>query len=268
MVPDSHGNGTRGRGRGRAQPPRRFYCLFHGEDCAHQTRDCPETKVIRDRMARAQPADNPRVVAHTYQQPPPPYIHAPASHPLHHAYQHHQEVQIVPPPPPPPHQQQQNIHHPHAPKQEDFSDQPYRGVIHMITRGVQHRLRHKAAEAGPLPQHQPRHHHRSGRADEVVPCAINLRRPRRRSAQRPPHRCHGYQLQRSRLGPAQSPSRQWQSSRHHFPPCLRPHGHKPQPAQAFGQPVVWFWRQGHCWDHASSPKVLQEGIASAKAAYT
>jgi hypothetical protein len=28
-------------------------------------------------MARAQPANNPRVVAHTYQQPPPPYIHAP-----------------------------------------------------------------------------------------------------------------------------------------------------------------------------------------------
>lgn len=30
---------------------------------------------------------------------------------------------------------QPNIHHPHAPKQEDFADQPYRGVIHMITRG-------------------------------------------------------------------------------------------------------------------------------------
>jgi hypothetical protein len=64
---------------------------------------------------------------------PPPYIHAPAPHPPHHAYQHHQEVQIVPPPPPPPHQQHQNI--PHAPKQEDFADQPYRGVIHMITGG-------------------------------------------------------------------------------------------------------------------------------------
>jgi hypothetical protein len=86
-------------------------------------------------MARAQPADNPRVVAHTYQQPPLPYIHGPAPHPPHHAYQHHQEVQIVPPSPPPPHQQQQNIHHPHAPKQEDFADQPYRGVIHMITGG-------------------------------------------------------------------------------------------------------------------------------------
>jgi hypothetical protein len=26
--------------------------------------------------------------------------------------------------------------HPHAPKQEDFADQPYRGVIHMITGGT------------------------------------------------------------------------------------------------------------------------------------
>jgi hypothetical protein len=134
-IPQGRGNGTRGRGRGCAQPPCRFYCLFHGEDCAHQTRDCPEMKATKDRMARAQPADNPRVVAHTYQQPPPPYIHAPAPHPPHHAYQHHQEVQIVPPPPPPPHQQHQNIPHPHAPKQEDFADQPYRGVIHMITGG-------------------------------------------------------------------------------------------------------------------------------------
>jgi hypothetical protein len=58
------------RGRGRAQPLRQFYCLFHGEDCAHQTKDCPKTKATRDRMARAQPAGNPRVVAHTYQQPP------------------------------------------------------------------------------------------------------------------------------------------------------------------------------------------------------
>jgi hypothetical protein len=27
-------------------------------------------------------------------------------------------------------------------------------------------------------------------------------------------------------------------------------------------------RMGYCWDHASSPKVLQEETASAKAAYT
>jgi hypothetical protein len=78
--PQGRGNGTRGRGRGRAQQPRRFYCLFHGEDCVHPTRDCPETTATRDRMARAQPADNPRVVAHTYQQPPQPYNHGPAPH--------------------------------------------------------------------------------------------------------------------------------------------------------------------------------------------
>jgi hypothetical protein len=38
--PHDRGNDTRGRGRGRTQQPRRFYCLFHGEDCAHPTRDC------------------------------------------------------------------------------------------------------------------------------------------------------------------------------------------------------------------------------------
>jgi hypothetical protein len=136
--PQGRGNGTRGRDRGRAQQPRRFYCLFHDEDCEHPTRDCPEMKATRDRMSRAQPADNPRVVAHTYQQPPQPYNHGPAQHPSNHAYQHHQEVQIVPPPLPPPHPQQPNIHHPkhpQAPKQEDFAVQPYRGVIHMITGG-------------------------------------------------------------------------------------------------------------------------------------
>jgi hypothetical protein len=135
VSPQGHRNGTHGRGWGRAQQPCRFYCLFHGEDCVHPTRDCPETKATRDWMSRAQPADNPRVVAHTYQQLPPPYNHGPAQHPPNHAYQHHQEVQILPPPLPPPHPQQQNIHHPQAPKQEDFADQPYRGVIHMITGG-------------------------------------------------------------------------------------------------------------------------------------
>jgi hypothetical protein len=157
-------------------------------------------------------------------------------------------VQIVPPPPPPPHPQQQNIHHPHhpqAPKQEDFADQPYRGVIHMITGGVQRRLRHEATKEGPLPQHQPRRRHWSSRADKVVPCAINLRRPRHRPAQRTPHRRHDYQLQRGRLGPAQSLSRQWQLGGYHFPPCLRPHGHQSQLAQAFGEPTVWLRRQGH-----------------------
>jgi hypothetical protein len=90
-------------------------------------------------MSWAQPADNPRVVAHTYQHHlPQPYNHDPAQHPPNHAYQHHQEVQVVPPPLPPPHPHQPNIHHPNhpqAPKQEDFADQPYRGVIHMITEG-------------------------------------------------------------------------------------------------------------------------------------
>jgi hypothetical protein len=88
--PQGHDNGTRGRGRGRAQQPCRFYCLFHGEDCAHPTRDYPETKATRDRMSRAQPADNPRVVADTYQHDlPQPYNHGPAQHPPNHAYQHH-----------------------------------------------------------------------------------------------------------------------------------------------------------------------------------
>jgi hypothetical protein len=94
-------------------------------------------KATRDRMSWAQPADNPRVVAYTYQHHlPQPYNHGPAQHPPNHAYQHHQEVQVIPPPLPPPHPHQPNIHHPNhpqAPKQEDFTDQPYRGVIHMIT---------------------------------------------------------------------------------------------------------------------------------------
>ena len=46
LSPQGRGNGTRGWGRGRAQQPRRYYCLFHGEDCAHPTRDCPETKPL------------------------------------------------------------------------------------------------------------------------------------------------------------------------------------------------------------------------------
>jgi hypothetical protein len=124
IPPQGRGNETRGRGRGRAQQPHRFYCLFHGEDCVHPTRDCPETKATRDRMARAQPADNPRVVAHTYQQPPQPYNHGPVPHPPHHAYQHHQEVQMVPPPPPHPHQQQQNAHHHNHPKPQSKKTSP------------------------------------------------------------------------------------------------------------------------------------------------
>jgi hypothetical protein len=94
---------------------------------------CLETKATRDRMARAQPADNPRVVVHTYQQPPQPYNHGPAPHPPHHAYQHHQEVQIVPPPLPPPHPQQQNIHHPNHPKPQSKKTSPISRIVESFT---------------------------------------------------------------------------------------------------------------------------------------
>jgi hypothetical protein len=84
-------------------------------------------------MSRAQPADNQRVVTHAYHQQQP-YRNEKLQHPPNHAYQHHQQVQVLPPPPPhhpnPPH----HNHH-QAPKQEDFAEQPYHGVIHMITRG-------------------------------------------------------------------------------------------------------------------------------------
>jgi hypothetical protein len=164
--PQGRGNGTRGRGRGRAQQPCRFYCLFHDEDCVHPTRDCPETKATRDRMARAQPADNPRVVAHTYQQPPQPYNHGPAPHP-------HPTPATAkrPPPQPPPSPKARRLHRSAVSRSHSHDHW-----------GVQRRLRHKAAEEGPLTQHQPRRRHRSSRADEVVPCAIDLRCPRRRSA--------------------------------------------------------------------------------------
>jgi hypothetical protein len=100
-------------------------------------RDCLETKATKDRMSRAQPADNQRVAAHTYQHHhPQPYNHGHAQHLPNHAYQHHQEVQVVPPPLPPPHQPNpHHQNHPQAPKQEDFADQPYREVIHIITGG-------------------------------------------------------------------------------------------------------------------------------------
>jgi hypothetical protein len=81
---------TRVVGAGDRRNSRRYYCLFHGEDCVHPTRDCPETKATRDKMSRGQPADNPRVVAHTYQHHhPQPYNHGPAQHLPNHAYQHH-----------------------------------------------------------------------------------------------------------------------------------------------------------------------------------
>jgi hypothetical protein len=83
--PQGRGGGTRGRGRGRAQQPRKYYCMFHGEDCMHPTRDCPKTKATRDRMSRAQLANNQRVVAHTYQHHyPQPYNNGHTQHPPNH----------------------------------------------------------------------------------------------------------------------------------------------------------------------------------------
>jgi hypothetical protein len=85
--PQGRSNGTRGRGRGRTQQPRTFYYLFHGKDCAHPTRDCPETKATRHRMSRAQPADNQRVIAHTYHhRQQQPYNNEQIQHPPNHVY--------------------------------------------------------------------------------------------------------------------------------------------------------------------------------------
>jgi hypothetical protein len=61
-----HDSNPRGRGKGRVPQPRRFYCLFHDEDSTHPTRDYPETKATKDRMAKNQLANNQQVVAHTY----------------------------------------------------------------------------------------------------------------------------------------------------------------------------------------------------------
>jgi hypothetical protein len=132
ISPQGHGNGTRGRGRGRAQQPRRYYCLFHGKDCVHPTRDCPETKATRDRMSRAQPADNQRVVAHIYHHHHPlPYNNGHAQHPPNHAYQHHQEVQVVPPSLPPPHQP--NPHHQNHPKHQNKKTSPISRIAESST---------------------------------------------------------------------------------------------------------------------------------------
>jgi hypothetical protein len=132
ISPQGRGNGMQGQGQGRAQQPRRFYCLFHGEDCAHPTRDCPETKATKDRMSRAQPADNQRVVAHTYhhhhQQP---YNNGHIQHPPNHAYQHHQEVQVLPPPPPPPHHP--NPHHQNHPQHQSRKTSPISRIVESST---------------------------------------------------------------------------------------------------------------------------------------
>jgi hypothetical protein len=97
--PQGRGNSTRGRGRVRALQPGRIYCLFHDEDCVHPTRDCPETKATKDRMARAQLANNQRVVVHTYhpqQHHQQPYHNEQVQHQPNRAYHHHQEVQVLP----------------------------------------------------------------------------------------------------------------------------------------------------------------------------
>jgi hypothetical protein len=89
-------------------------------------------------MARAQPANNQRVIMHTYhpqQHHQQPYHNEQIQHQPNHAYQHHQEVQVLPPPPP--HHPNPPRHNPppQAPKKEDFAEPRYRGVIHMITGG-------------------------------------------------------------------------------------------------------------------------------------
>jgi hypothetical protein len=85
-------------------------------------------------MARNHPADNQQVVAHTYhpQQYHLRQFHNETIHPNqpYHMYQQHQEIQVLPPPP-----HHQNPPPPPAPKQEDFAEQPFCGVIHMITGG-------------------------------------------------------------------------------------------------------------------------------------
>jgi hypothetical protein len=85
-------------------------------------------------MARNQPADDKRVVAHTYhhQQYHQQQFHNEPIHPNqpNHTYQHHQEIKVLPPPP-----HHQNPPPPPAPKQEDFTEQPFCGVVHMITGG-------------------------------------------------------------------------------------------------------------------------------------
>jgi hypothetical protein len=83
-------------------------------------------------MARNQPGDNQRVVAHTN------HPHQYNQHQFHnehfHPHQQNQEILALPPPPPP-HHPNQPLPPPAAPKQEDLTDQPFRGVIHMIIGG-------------------------------------------------------------------------------------------------------------------------------------
>jgi hypothetical protein len=130
-------NATRGRGRGRGPQQRRFYFLFHGEDSAHPTRDCPKTKATKDQIAGNHPTDSQRVIARTYH--PHQYnqhqFHNEHFHPHqqnHNIYQQHQKILALPPPPP--RHPNQQLPPPPPPKREDFADQPFQGIIHMITR--------------------------------------------------------------------------------------------------------------------------------------
>jgi hypothetical protein len=142
-------------------------------------------------------------------------------------YQKHQEIQPLLPPPP----HHQNPPPPAAPKQEDFADQPFGGVIHMITGGSisefdtkrqkkdHYRRVNHVALTGLVVQTKWSHIPLTFDAGDVdLQCA--------------PRRCHGDQLPCSRMGPAQSTCRKWQSGRHHFLACLRSHGYQEQPTKA------------------------------------
>jgi hypothetical protein len=135
-----------------------------------------QQKIVQKQRPPGIGCPDQRVIAHTYhyhhQQP---YNNEHVQHPPNHAYQHHQEVQVLPPPPPH-HPNPQHHNHPQAPKQEDFAEQPYRGVIHMITGGSSvdfemkrqkrdhYRSVNHVALIGPVVQHT------------VVSCTTHLRR--------------------------------------------------------------------------------------------
>jgi hypothetical protein len=70
------------------QQRKKFYCIFHGEDLGHPTIDCPKTKEIKDRMARAVPTNNQRDIAHTYEPHLYPHPHYQNEHPY---YPQHQQ---------------------------------------------------------------------------------------------------------------------------------------------------------------------------------
>jgi hypothetical protein len=92
----------------------------------------PGNEGHQGRMSWEQPADNQRVVAHTYQHHhPQPYNHGHAQHLPNHAYQHHQEVQVIPPPLPPPHQP--NLHHQNHPKHQNKKTSPISHIAESFT---------------------------------------------------------------------------------------------------------------------------------------